>query len=190
MVQHFKNCADNGEYVGCIGMDFSKAFDCLPHRLTICKLRANGTPRSACALLASYLYCWKQHVNISIECSDWVLSRKVFHRTQISTTALLPSSLHLDLVWVNWKKIQERALRFVSKESGSCYDELISKAKVDALMVSAVKIMATEVFNIHIRTYILALDILKIISKEPEILIIYMIMTNWFSQWNLLHPME
>ena len=46
------------------------------------------------------------------------------------------------------EKIQERALRFVLKDSVSCYDELISKAKVDAFRVSAVKKMATEVFKI------------------------------------------
>ena len=71
MVQHFKNCIDNGQFVGCIGMDFSKAFDCLPHRLTICKLRAYGASRNAFTLLASYLYCRKQRVKISNECSDW-----------------------------------------------------------------------------------------------------------------------
>ena len=59
MVQHFKNCIDNGQFVGCIGMDLSKAFDCLPRRLTICKLRAYGASRNACTLLASYLYCRK-----------------------------------------------------------------------------------------------------------------------------------
>ena len=37
---------------------------------------------------------------------------------------------------------------------------------------------------------ILALAILKIISKKPETLTIYVIITNKFSQWNLLHPME
>ena len=46
------------------------------------------------------------------------------------------------------EKIQERALRFVLKDSVSCYDELISKAKMDAFRVSAVKKMATEVFKI------------------------------------------
>ena len=46
------------------------------------------------------------------------------------------------------KKIQEKALWFVSKDSVSCYDELIYKANVDAFRVSAVKKMATEVFKI------------------------------------------
>ena len=47
MLQHFKNCIDNGRFVGCIGIDLSKAFDCLPHRLTTCKLRAYGaSPKS------------------------------------------------------------------------------------------------------------------------------------------------
>ena len=64
------NCTKikNGFYVHVINL---KAFDCLPHRLTICKLRAFGASRNACTLLASYLYCRKQRVKISNEYSDW-----------------------------------------------------------------------------------------------------------------------
>ena len=50
MVQHFKNCIDNDECVGCMEMDLSKAFESLAHRLTICKLRAYGASQSACTL--------------------------------------------------------------------------------------------------------------------------------------------
>ena len=39
-------------------------------------------------------------------------------------------------------------MRFVLEDSVPCYDKLISKAKVDAFRVSAVKKMATEVFKI------------------------------------------
>ena len=53
MVQHFNNFIDNDVCVGCMGMDFSKAFESLAHHLTICKLRAYGASQSACTLLAS-----------------------------------------------------------------------------------------------------------------------------------------
>ena len=55
MIEHFKRSLDNGEYVACLSMDLSKAFDCLPHCLTICKLYSYGISRKACTLLASYL---------------------------------------------------------------------------------------------------------------------------------------
>ena len=70
MAQHFKNCIDDGKYSGCIGMDLSKAFDCLLHHLTIYKLWAYGASQSACTFWASYLYCQKQVVKISNGCSD------------------------------------------------------------------------------------------------------------------------
>ena len=35
MIEHFKKSLDRGEYVACLSMDLSKAFDCLPHCLTI-----------------------------------------------------------------------------------------------------------------------------------------------------------
>ena len=83
MAQHVKIFIDNGEYVGCIGMDLSKAFDCLPHHLTMCKLRAYGASQSACTLLASYLYCRKQRVKISNECSEWDVITKGIPRGSI-----------------------------------------------------------------------------------------------------------
>ena len=60
MIEHFKNSLDNGEYVACLSMDLSKAFDCLPHCLTICKMYSYGVSREACTLIASYLRGRKQ----------------------------------------------------------------------------------------------------------------------------------
>ena len=62
---------DRGEYIVCISMDISKAFDCLPHCLTICKLHAYGLSRDACTLIASYLYQRKQRVKIGNVKSEW-----------------------------------------------------------------------------------------------------------------------
>ena len=64
MIEHFKNSLDNGEYVACLSMDLSKAFDCLPHCLTICKMYSYGVSREACTLIASYLRGRKQRIKL------------------------------------------------------------------------------------------------------------------------------
>ena len=72
MIQYLKNALDNGEFVGSISIDLSKAFDCLPHSLIICKLYAYGVSASACKLIASYLYKRKQRAKIENEHSEWL----------------------------------------------------------------------------------------------------------------------
>ena len=71
MIEHFKCALDRGEYIACISMDISKAFDCLPHCLTISKLHAYGLSRDACTLIDSYLYQRKQIVKIENVKSEW-----------------------------------------------------------------------------------------------------------------------
>ena len=71
MIENLKCALDRGKYIACISMDISKAFDCLPHCLTICKLHAYGLSKNACTLIASYLYKRKQRVKIGSLKSDW-----------------------------------------------------------------------------------------------------------------------
>ena len=71
MIENFKCALDRGEYIACISMDISKAFDCLPHCLTICKLRAYGLSRNACTLVVCYLYKRQQRVKVGSFKSDW-----------------------------------------------------------------------------------------------------------------------
>ena len=71
MIEHFKKSLDNGEYVACLSMDLSKAFDCLPHCLTICKLHSYGVSREACTLIASYLRDRKQRIKLGNSRSEW-----------------------------------------------------------------------------------------------------------------------
>jgi hypothetical protein len=71
MIEKFKTALDNNEHVAAISMDLSKAFDCLPHCLTICKLRAYGVSKKACMLICSYLYKRKQRVKINSTRSKW-----------------------------------------------------------------------------------------------------------------------
>ena len=71
MIEHLKKSLDNGEYVACLSMDLSKAFDCLPHCLTICKLHSYGVSREACTLIASYLRDRKQRIKLGNSRSEW-----------------------------------------------------------------------------------------------------------------------
>ena len=57
--------------VECLSMDLSKAFDCLPHCLTICKLHSYGVSREACTLIASYLRDRKQRIKLGNSRSEW-----------------------------------------------------------------------------------------------------------------------
>jgi hypothetical protein len=71
LTEEWKYALDNNMYAGALLMDLSKAFDCLPHCLTICKLSAYGFSNNACLLIASYLNDRKQRVKLG-ECrSDW-----------------------------------------------------------------------------------------------------------------------
>ena len=71
MIENFKCALDRGVYIACINMGISKAFDCLPHCLIICKLHAYGLSRNACTLIASYFYQRKQRVKIGNIRSSW-----------------------------------------------------------------------------------------------------------------------
>ena len=71
MTEKFKSALDKGESVACISMDISKAFDCLSHCLTICRLFSYGLSREACTLIASYLFQRKQRVKIGNVKSEW-----------------------------------------------------------------------------------------------------------------------
>ena len=55
-----KKALDDGNVCMALLADLSKAFDCLPYRLLICKLRAYGLSVNACELLKSYFCERKQ----------------------------------------------------------------------------------------------------------------------------------
>ena len=80
MIEHFKCAIDTGEYIACISMGISKALDCLPHCLTICKLHAYGLSRNACTLIGSYLYQRNQRVKIRNIKSEWKEMSKGVHQ--------------------------------------------------------------------------------------------------------------
>ena len=62
---------ENKENVGAVLMDLSKAFDCLSHKLLLCKMHAYGVSIRACELMRSYLLCRKQRVKLGYARSEW-----------------------------------------------------------------------------------------------------------------------
>ena len=51
-------------YVAAVLMDLSKALDCLPHNILLCKLSAYGLSSRFVQLMASYLSNRKQRIKI------------------------------------------------------------------------------------------------------------------------------
>ena len=74
LVEDCKQALDKHMHVGLLLLDLSKAFDCLPHKLLLCKLHAYGASRDACDLLCSFLTNRPQRVKISNVKSDMLFN--------------------------------------------------------------------------------------------------------------------
>jgi len=75
-VEDWKQALDMNNYVGCISMDLSKAFDSLPHQLMLSKLCAYGMSNESVTLIQSYLSNRYQCVKIGNSYSDWKLIKR------------------------------------------------------------------------------------------------------------------
>ena len=71
MIQKFKKALNNGNVFGALLMDFSKAFDCLPHDLIIAKLISYGFNLTSLNLIHNYLIKWKKRTIINQSYSSW-----------------------------------------------------------------------------------------------------------------------
>ena len=65
LVEEWRKALDDGNLVGTILMDLSKAFDCIPHNLLIAKLQAYGFKKNALKHIYSYLKGRRQSVKIN-----------------------------------------------------------------------------------------------------------------------------
>ena len=54
LFEYWRRALDDGEVVGLLSTDMSKAFDCLHHPLLLAKLRAYGFDESSVDLMQSY----------------------------------------------------------------------------------------------------------------------------------------
>ena len=71
LIESWKKALDNNQCVGTLLMDLSKAFDCVPHGLLLCKLKAYGLSDNACRFMGTYLSGRKQRVKIDGTRSEW-----------------------------------------------------------------------------------------------------------------------
>ena len=70
-VEEWKYALDNGNTIGCIMMDLSKAFDSIPHGLIIAKLAAYGVSKKSCDFIRNYLSERRQRVKLTTCKSNW-----------------------------------------------------------------------------------------------------------------------
>ena len=76
LMENSKQALDEGKNIGLILLDLSKVFDCLPHRLLLCKLNAYGISYEACSLIKSYLCQHLQRVKFASAWSQWQIMQK------------------------------------------------------------------------------------------------------------------
>ena len=80
---------------------------------------------------------------------DWINLQYFTHLFyQILIIVRLLGIYVVRIILESWKKIQERALRFVYEDFDSSYEELLNKAKIPTLHVGRLRIMALETFKI------------------------------------------
>ena len=76
LMENWKKALDRNKCIGTLLMDLSKAFDCVPHSLLICKLRAYGFSIGACKFIGNYLTDRMQRVKINNNRSNWAAISK------------------------------------------------------------------------------------------------------------------
>jgi hypothetical protein len=78
LIESWKQSLDKNLCVGALLMDLSKAFDCVPHGLLLCKLKAYGLSDNACKFLGSHLGGRQQRVKLNANRSKWnVISKGI-----------------------------------------------------------------------------------------------------------------
>ena len=71
MIEKWKKSVDNKRTFGALLTNLSKAFDCIPHKLLIAKLSANGLDFKSLKLIYSCINNRKQRVKLSESFSEW-----------------------------------------------------------------------------------------------------------------------
>ena len=126
----FKKALDDGNVCMALLTDLSKAFDCLPYRLLICKLRSVN----ACELLKSYFCERKQRVKLGDKYSDWLgLSKGVPQGSLMSPLIfnIFSNDLLLLLLEKNchvFNYVDDTSILCKHRDYDSAYNDLLSAA--------------------------------------------------------------
>ena len=133
VVEDWKKALDENKVVGSLLMDLSKAFDCLPHKLLVAKLRAYGFSIKACSLLASYLTNRKQRVRYFGVHSTWSDVKKGIPQGSV-LGPLMYNIFVNDLMYV----VVENFYNYADDNTIAVIDKDVNKA-LDRLKVTASK---------------------------------------------------
>ena len=97
----WKTALDKNQYVAAILMDLSKAFDCLPHDILLCKLSAYGLSPKSVELLRNYLTGRKQQIKLQGDLSSWADIQKWVPQISILGPLLLKFLLTTSFILLN-----------------------------------------------------------------------------------------
>ncbi|CAB3994347.1 RNA-directed DNA polymerase from mobile element jockey, partial [Paramuricea clavata] len=71
LTEEWKKELDNHKVIGLVAMDLSKAFDTLPHDLTVQKLKQYGADQKTTTLITDYLSNRRQRVKLGTKVDQW-----------------------------------------------------------------------------------------------------------------------
>ena len=127
LIEDCKHAIYEHQNVGLILLDLRKAFDCLPHRPLLCKLRAYGVSYESCKLIKSYLCNRLQRVKIS----EWAILAKGV--PQGSVLGLLLFNIFLGDIFYSLKNVCS-LYNYADDNSISCYshDMNVLKEQLEA----------------------------------------------------------
>ena len=101
LLEDWKTALDKNQYVAAILMDLSKAFDCLPHDILLCKLSAYGLSPKSVELLRNYLTGRKQQIKLQGDLSSWADIQKGVPQGSILGPLLLKFLLTTSFILLN-----------------------------------------------------------------------------------------
>ena len=124
---------EKGQIVIMILMDLSRAFDCIPYKLFISKLRAYGLSINACNYIMNYYINRQQCVKLGKIRSEWLFVNKGWqHKLQMFMAVHFPISLTHSLKRLFWNINRRKTYKYSLNEQ-AFREFLVSPALISNL---------------------------------------------------------